>query len=112
MEIGNEAAKADEVVEILDEIIEIEIFVKEGKRPPLAKGYLIRVDKQKITVHRPELSGREILKLAQKTPPENYILRQVFSGGRSEVVGLDQVVDLRHHGVEKFKTLPRDQTEG
>jgi hypothetical protein len=99
-------------VAVIDEIIEIEVFVKEGRRPPLAKGYVIRVDKQKITVHKHELTGREILTLAGKVPVDNYILRQIFRGGRSSVVGLDQVVDLHRHEVEKFKTLPRDQTEG
>lgn len=99
-------------VEVIDEIIEIEVFVREGRKPPLAKGYVIRVDKQKITVHKHELTGREILALASKVPVDNYILRQIFRGGQSAVVGLDQVVDLHRHEVEKFKTLPRDQTEG
>jgi hypothetical protein len=99
-------------VEVIDEIIEIEVFVKEGRKPPLAKGYVIRVDKQKITVHKHELTGREILTLAGKLPVDNYILRQIFRGGQSSVVGLDQVVDLHRHEIEKFKTLPRDQTEG
>jgi hypothetical protein len=107
-----EKIEARGAVEIVDEIIEIEVFVKEGRQPPLAKGYLIRVDKQKITVHKHELTGREILTLAGKLPVENYILRQIFRGGQSSVVGLDQVVNLHHHEVEKFKTLPRDQTEG
>lgn len=97
---------------IIDEIIEIEIFVKENREIPRAKGYVIRVDKQKIVVHQHELSGRQILELANKTPSDNYILREIFAGGRSEVVGLDQIVNLHHHRVEKFKTLPRDQTEG
>jgi hypothetical protein len=99
-------------IEVIDEIIEIEVYVKEGRKPPLAKGYVIRVDKQKITVQKHELSGREILTLAGKLPVDNYILRQIFRGGQSSVVGLDQVVDLHRHEIEKFKTLPRDQTEG
>lgn len=113
-----EEIKSVEVVEIVDyvdyvdDIVEIEILVKEGRPVPRAKGYLIRVDKQKITVHKHEVTGREILTLAGKTPPDNYILRQIFRGGRSAVVGLDEVVDLHRHEVEKFKTLPRDQTEG
>jgi hypothetical protein len=31
---------------------------------------------------------------------------------KEEKVGLDEHVDLRRPGVEKFKALPRDQTEG
>jgi len=97
---------------IVDEIIEIEVFVKNGQQPPLAKGYVIRVDKERIVVHHHEITGRQILELAHKTPPDSYILREIFSGGRSEIVGLNQIVDLHRHKVEKFKTLPRDQTEG
>jgi multiubiquitin len=112
MEGSNEAVVEAIEVEVIDDIIEIEIFVKEDRPVPHAKGYVIRVDKQKITVHKHEITGREILELANKRPPENYILREIFSGGRSEVVALDQIVDLHRHKVEKFKTLPRDQTEG
>jgi Multiubiquitin len=104
--------KAVEIIDYVDDIVEIEILIKEGRRVPHAKGYLIRVDKQKITVHKHEVTGREILTVAGKMPPENYILRQIFRGGRSAAVGLDEVVDLHRHEVEKFKTLPRDQTEG
>lgn len=111
-EPSNEPIVEAIVVEVVDDIVELEIFVKEGRHVPHAKGYVIRVDKQKITVHKHELTGREILVLAKKEPPEHYILREIFSGGRSEIVGLDQIVDLHRHKVEKFKTLPRDQTEG
>jgi hypothetical protein len=35
-----------------------------------------------------------------------------FAGGRAEKVDLDEVIDLRKPGVERFMTLPKDQTEG
>jgi len=35
-----------------------------------------------------------------------------IAGQRPQKVELDEQVDLRHPGVEKFKALPRDQTEG
>ena len=35
-----------------------------------------------------------------------------FAGERPRKVGLDEKIDLRRPGVEKFKALPRDQTEG
>ncbi len=112
MESSDRVEEVVEVIEVVDDIIEIEIYVKEGRQPPFAKGYVIRVDKQKITVHKHEITGREILQLAQKLPPENYILREIFSGGHSQIVGLNQIVDLHRHKIEKFRTLPRDQTEG
>lgn len=97
---------------VLDEIIDLEEFARLGKRPPLAKGYRIRVNGDPYVVHVPTPTGREILTLARLLPPENYTLRVKLSGQKPEKVDLDESVDLRHPGVEKFKALPRDQTEG
>lgn len=96
--------------EIVDEI-DIEAFEGEGRKPK-ARFYRFRVDKKQLRTEHPELTGEAILKLAGKLPPENYLLFQVFKDGRSEPVTLTEVVDLRAPGVEKFRTLPRDQTEG
>ena len=64
------------------EIIDIEEYSKSGRNPdPHAKAYLIRVDKEKIRVNKAKITGREILELAGKKPPEKYILRQVLRGG-------------------------------
>lgn len=97
--------------EFVDDIVDIEELTKEGKKPPKARGYRFRVDKTVVETPQATLTGREILTLAGKQPPDNYILRQIVRGA-PEKVGLDQVVDLRGAGVEKFRTLPRDQTEG
>lgn len=95
-----------------EEIIVVEEYVKAGRKPPRARTYAIRVGKETFHVHEHRLTGRAVLELAGKVPPENYILLQVLRGGQAERIGLDQVVDLLEHDVEKFRTLPRDQTEG
>jgi hypothetical protein len=95
-----------------DEIVDIEDYAKRGEKPPLAKGYRIKVNGQAVIMQEPNPTGREILTEAGLTPPEDYTLRVKRSGERPEKVGLDDHVDLRHPGVEKFKALPRDQTEG
>lgn len=59
--------------EIVEEIIEIEIFVKEGRAIPRAKGYVIRVDKQKIVVHQHEISGRRFW-----NSPTRYHQKTIF----------------------------------
>ena len=100
------------VEEVLDEIIDLEEYAKLGKRPPLSKGYRIRVNGEPFVVHEPAPTGRAILTLAGLLPAENYTLRVKMAGEKPHKVGLDETVDLRHHGVEKFKALPRDQTEG
>lgn len=100
------------VEQVLDDIIDLEDYAKQGKRPPLAKGYRILVNGDAYVVHDPKPTGREILTLAGLLPAENYTLRVKLAGERPEKVGLNEHVDLRHRGVEKFKALPRDQTEG
>lgn len=97
---------------VLDDIIDLEEYAKLGKRPPLAKGYRIKINGEPYVVHDPMPTGRAILTLAGLLPAENYTLRVKLAGEKPRKVGLDEPVDLRHPGVEKFKALPRDQTEG
>lgn len=94
--------------------VDVELFAKEGadKRAPKAKRYIIRVDKEKFTFESPSATGREILTRAGKTPPEQYKLTQKMHGGAAVTIGLDDVVDFRAPGVERFMSLKRDQTEG
>ena len=104
VDIGEEA--------VLDDIIDLEEYAKKGERPPLAKGYRIRINGDPYVINKPMITGREVLTLAGLLPPEAYTLRIKAAGAKPEKVGLDEMVDLRKPGVEKFKALPRDQTEG
>ena len=112
-ESGSETKEEPSGVEaILDDIIDLEEYAKLGKRPPLAKGYRIKINGDPYVLHDPTLTGREVLTLAGLLPAEDYTLRITLKGERPRKVGLDEKVDLRQAGVEKFKALPRDQTEG
>lgn len=95
----------------LDEV-EIEVFGKAGKPVPRAKRYVIRIDKIKYTVKVPHMTGRELLALAGKTPPERWTIQQKLHGGHAKTIGLDETADFTAPGVERFMTLPLDQTEG
>ncbi len=97
---------------VLDDIIDLEDYAKRGERPPLAKGYRIKINGDSYIVHDPKPTGREILTLGGLLPAENYTLRVKAAGSKPEKIDLNQEVDLRKPGVEKFKALPRDQTEG
>jgi len=94
------------------EIIDVESYAKSGHAPPAGHQYRIRVDKTVIVVATSTITGREILRLAGKIPPERFRLDEKLVGGRTEKIELDQVVDLTTSGVERFMTLPLDQTEG
>jgi hypothetical protein len=119
IEKGNEMSKVGITdnedpgeVEVVNEVIDLEEYAKAGKQPPLAKGYQFTVNGQPFVVEKPEVTGREVLTIAGLLPAEEYTLRVKVSGAKPEKVGLNEKVDLRRKGIEKFKALPRDQTEG
>lgn len=92
--------------------IDLELYAKEGKEVPKGHHYIILVDRQKYTVKEECMTGREILTLAGKLPVERFQLNQRFKGGKVVKVGYDQKVCFTEPGIEKFMTIPLDQTEG
>lgn len=105
--------KDDNGVEaVLDDIIDLEEYATKGERPPLARGYRIKINGEPYVLQDPTQTGTAILTLAGLLPAKDYTLRVKFAGERPRKVDLDEEIDLRHKGIEKFKALPRDQTEG
>jgi Multiubiquitin len=102
----------EEMKEEVLEILEIEAHAATGKRKPKARVYAFRVGKTRIEVLEPVLTGRRILELAGKVPPENYTLRQVEHGGVLKPIELDDEVDLRAPGIERFRAMPRTASDG
>ena len=98
--------------ELLDETADLEEYARRGEKPPRCRRYRIKIDRKPYIVEQAEITGREVLALAGLEPPEKYTLRVTVAGQRPEKVGLDDVVDLTRKGVERFKSMPRDQTEG
>jgi len=98
--------------EILDEIADLEEYARRNERPPRCRGYRIRINGDRFVVHEAFITGRDILQLANLVPPERYTLRVKVAGHPPRRVALEERVSLREPGVEKFKALPRDQTEG
>lgn len=95
----------------MTEIIDIEEFVKMNKPIPKKMRYKIRVDRQKYVTDQECLTGKEILILAGKEPYNRFQLNQRNKGSVSKI-DYDEKVDFTEHGVERFMTLPLDQTEG
>lgn len=110
-----EVAEVEKIValeeEILEELVDLEEWVKAKKEPRRAKRYRIRIDKEKYVVTVHEMTGKEILALAGKTP-DKYLLSQKFYGGRVEPVEPAQVVEFHRCEIERFQTLAKDPTEG
>ena len=98
--------------EKLDIIADLEEYASRGEPPPLCRGYRIKINGRPYVVENPVITGAEVLNLAGLTPPESYTLRVKKAGQRPKKVALDEEVNLRSSGIEKFKALPKDQTEG
>lgn len=98
--------------ELLEQV-EVEVHVRlPHERLPPAKRYIIKVDKDKLVTEHSHMTGRAILALASKSPPEKYKLTQLFCEGPPKTIGLDEDVDFCAPGVERFVTLKLEQTEG
>lgn len=74
--------------------------------------FKIQIDKHSFELRNPTPTGRDLLVLAGKTPPEQFAIYQKVPGNQPIRIPLDVTVDLREPGVERFVTLPLDQTEG
>lgn len=105
-------AEKSALIEEEDEVIDLEALAKSGHKPPQARRYKIRIDRQHYVVNVPRMTGRQLLELAGKTPMTAYMISQKFSHGEAKKIGLDEVADFTTPGVERFMTLPLDQTEG
>lgn len=101
-----------ETMENSDEIIDLEAYAKAGRKPPKAKRYQIRIDKQKYVVEKTAMTGLELLTLAGKTPATSFMISQKLNGGEAKKLGYDEKADFTQPGVERFMTLPLDQTDG
>ncbi len=95
-----------------EEIIDLEEYAKTGRKPPKAKRYRIRIDKNQYVVEVSAMTGRELLNLAGKTPATNFMISQKLQGGEAKKLGYDEKADFTQPGVERFMTLPLDQTDG
>lgn len=97
---------------VILEIIRIEEHVSLHQRKPKARTYAFLVGKTRLEVSDPLITGRRILELAGKNPPEKYTLRQVEHGGVLKVIELNDVVDLCEPGIERFRAMPRTASDG
>jgi hypothetical protein len=103
-------ARGSEAVET-EGVVDLEEHAKAGKKPPRARSYRIRIDREYREIEAPGLAGWQILELVGKTP-EGYLLSQKLHGGAAEPIGAEQYVDFTTPGIERFQTLALDPTEG
>jgi Prokaryotic E2 family E/Multiubiquitin len=69
------------------------------------------VDREKVTVDRPEITGAEILALVKKTPAL-FKLYEHRRHHQPKLIQPEEIVHLHAHQIERFTTMPKDTTEG
>lgn len=74
--------------------------------------FKVQIDKGFFETPFPRMSGRELLQLADKKPAERFAIYLKVKGAQPDRLALDDKIDLSKPGVERFVTLPLDQTEG
>ena len=92
------------------EVIDIELCFKAGQQAPHGRHYRYRVDQEYYVTRHHIRTGAEILEKAGKNPAE-YMLRQKINGSWVTIES-HQEVDFAVKGIEKFKTIKNEHTEG
>ena len=101
-----------EVIDETGEPVDVEACAGGGVRPPRARRYRVRVDREPVVIGEACPTGAEILNAAGRTPAGRYQLYQRERGGQKRAVAHDETVDLRRPGVERFVTIENTVTDG
>lgn len=102
---------ATNIDDLPDELEDLEVCVKEGRAARCVRRYRIRIDRELYVVRVTYMTGQQLLELSGKCDIARWKVFQKLNGQMAEI-GLHETVSFTAPGVEKFKTLPLDQTEG
>ena len=92
-------------------VCNLEEFAVSGNGlPSYCRSYIIRIDEECYTVNDPVITGRQLLDKAAKRPVDEYLIFQFLHNGQLEEIRLDETVDLRQPGLEKFITFKSDRS--
>ena len=89
---------------------DLEICANEGRIPLSDKPLKVKVDEKRLIFEKSVLYGKDLLKKAEKEPVEDYLLYQILSDGMLEEIRLEETVDLRRKGIEKFISFKSDRS--
>lgn len=84
----------------------------DGQEKERSQIFKILIDTTPHELRNPTPTGRELLTLAGRIPVEQFGIYLRHKGVQPQRIQLEEKVDLRAPGVERFVTLPLDQTEG
>lgn len=72
--------------------------------------YQVKIDNKVYRVNDPVITGSQLLDATGQRPVDEYLIFQLLQDGQLEEIRLDETVDLRKAGVEKFITQKSDRS--
>jgi len=90
----------------------IEDYGKKCERVPLARTYLIRIDKNNREWHRPTITRNELIKLESNVDPSTVELYKFLNTSPKPIKVLPGDIDLREKCLVRFVIMPKDQQDG
>lgn len=95
-----------------DDVVDLEACSRADRKPPKGQGkYKIKIDGEKYTVVKQEVTGEEILALVEKGYDE-WTLNQKMRGGMRKPIEKNERVDLTQPGIERFETVRKQAQQG
>lgn len=81
-----------------------------AKSPKEGNTFKVVIDERKYHFTDPVVTGRQLLREAGRRPVVEYLLFQLLKKGQMEEIRLDETVDLRQAGLERFMTFRSDRS--
>lgn len=95
-----------------DDAVDLEACARADRKPPKGQSkYKIKIDGEKYTVVKQEVTGEEILALVEKGYDE-WTLNQKLRGGKRKPIEKSERVDLAQPGIERFETVRKQAQQG
>lgn len=91
-----------------EEVIDLEQFTKEDKKPPEGKRYKVRIGDQHHVFETQVVTGQEIMEKTGITHPECFWLYQKLKGQDFEKIDPSEKVNLAKPGIEHFIVKPTE----
>lgn len=93
----------------MSEYEDLQALAKQGKTPH-GNHLLININGRKLRISDPVVTGRQLLLLADKHPPEEHLIYFLTPAGILEDIALEESVDLCGGGIERFITFRSDRS--
>lgn len=81
-----------------------------ARSPENEISFKVVIDEEKFHFIDPVVTGRQLLQEAGKRPVVEYLVFQRLKKGQMEEIRLDETVDLRQPGLERFITFRSDRS--